>query len=66
MAGLALHPGMVLPLALKWTFPATELVAAWIVLALLKIRLVPVVKVRVALDTPVVMVKVRLSCDAAR
>ena len=48
MAGLALHPGMVLPLALKWTFPATELVAAWIVLALLKIRLVPVVKVRVA------------------
>ena len=60
LAGLALHPGMVLPLALKWTLPATELVAAWIVLVLLKIRLVPVVKVRVALDTPVVMVMVVL------
>ena len=49
LAGLDLHPGMVLPLALKWTFPATELVAALRVLVLLKIRLVPVVKVRVAL-----------------
>ena len=36
-------------MALKWTFPATELVAALRVLVLLKIRLVPVVKVRVAL-----------------
>jgi len=57
LAALDLHPGMVLPFALKCTFPATELVAALRVLDLLKIRLVPVVKVRVALDTPVVMVK---------
>ena len=60
LAGLDLHPGMVLPLALKWTFPATELVAALRVLVLLKIRLVPVVKVRVALDEPVVIVMVVL------
>jgi hypothetical protein len=51
---------MVLPLALKWTFPATELVAALRVLVLLKIRLVPVVKVRVADDEPVVIVMVVL------
>ena len=60
LAGLDLHPGMVLPLALKWTFPATELVAALRVLVLLKIRLVPVVKVRVADDEPAVMVMVVL------
>ena len=51
---------MVLPLALKWTFPATELVTAERVLVLLKIRLVPLVKVRVADDEPVVMVMVVL------
>ncbi len=49
-----------MPLALKWTFPATELVAALRVLVLLKIRLVPVVKVRVADDEPAVMVMVVL------
>ena len=50
-----LHPGMVLPFALKWTAPATEVVTLML-LALLKIRLIEA-KVMLAVGIPVVMVK---------
>jgi len=54
-----------LPFALKCTFPATELVAALRVLDLLKIRLVPVVKVRVALEIAVETVMLTLLDELA-
>ena len=53
-----LHPGMVLPFALKWTAPATEVVTL-MVLALLKIRFTEA-KVMLAVVDPWLMVMVVL------